>query len=236
MQPSQGSLTYEAEGTEGGRYHSRRLHVPGATSGLTIGRGYDMRFRSANTVRQDLIRAGVAAHLAEAISKGAGLTGSTAEAFISRHQLSNFEITPEAQLKLFQMTYAHQAREAERVCTKSDIAAKYGTCDWSKLHPALQEVVIDLKFRGDYTPAVRTRIQHTISKNDPQRFLDLLSDRAFWPGVPADRQRRRIEYLRKGVTCRNCRVRTSTTVRKWFQRTEFSLDGARDRGRTGTTY
>ena len=57
--PSRGVLTWEAEGSEGGRYHSRVLHVPSNTSGLTIGRGYDMKDRSAAEAQKDLIAAGV---------------------------------------------------------------------------------------------------------------------------------------------------------------------------------
>ncbi|MEX0729512.1 MAG: hypothetical protein WED00_03675 [Aquisalimonadaceae bacterium] len=43
MTPQKGLLTFEAEGTEGGRFHSRHLHVPSGMSGLTLGRGYDFR-------------------------------------------------------------------------------------------------------------------------------------------------------------------------------------------------
>jgi len=41
--PARGRLTFDAEGQEGGPWHSRHFHVPGATSGLIIGRSYDLR-------------------------------------------------------------------------------------------------------------------------------------------------------------------------------------------------
>mgnify|MGYP006875700117 CR=1 FL=1 len=39
LKSTEGLLTFESEGHEGGPYHSRTLHVPSHTSGLTIGRG-----------------------------------------------------------------------------------------------------------------------------------------------------------------------------------------------------
>ena len=43
------NLTCDAEGSEGGPDHSRRLHVPGPASGLIIGRGSGLRRRSLAT-------------------------------------------------------------------------------------------------------------------------------------------------------------------------------------------
>ena len=54
VQPNRGRLTFDAEGQEGGPFHSRHLHVPSSASGLTIGRGYDMKRRSKSDVRDDL--------------------------------------------------------------------------------------------------------------------------------------------------------------------------------------
>lgn len=44
--PARGCLTFDAERQEVGPWHSRHFHVPGATSGLIIGRGYDLRIAS----------------------------------------------------------------------------------------------------------------------------------------------------------------------------------------------
>jgi hypothetical protein len=48
--PARGRLTFDAEGQEGGPWHSRHFHVPDATSGLIIGRGYDSRI--ATTIKR----------------------------------------------------------------------------------------------------------------------------------------------------------------------------------------
>ena len=98
--PAAGRLTFDAEGQEGGPFHSRQFHVPTSSSGLTIGRGYDMKSRSKSEVRDDLVAAGVESAVAALISQAAGLVGSRAEEFIEENDLEDFEISPQTQLKL----------------------------------------------------------------------------------------------------------------------------------------
>src|SRR3954468_22937564 len=56
-----GQITFDVEGNEGGRWHSRTPHVPSDDSGLTIGRGYDMRYRSAEQITKQMTEAGIPA-------------------------------------------------------------------------------------------------------------------------------------------------------------------------------
>jgi len=54
LNPMEGGLTFDAEGQERrGRYFSRVAHVPGPWSGVTIGRGYDLKYRKADEVVND---------------------------------------------------------------------------------------------------------------------------------------------------------------------------------------
>lgn len=41
-------MTFDQEGLEnpGKKYHSRVPHVPSSSSGVTIGRGYDMKYKT----------------------------------------------------------------------------------------------------------------------------------------------------------------------------------------------
>jgi hypothetical protein len=72
-----GQLTFDFEGNEGGRYHIRKAQVPGPTSGVTIGRGYDLSGRDADAIKADLKAAGVTAP--ERLSEqGVGGSPSTA--------------------------------------------------------------------------------------------------------------------------------------------------------------
>ena len=93
MTITKGLLTYEAEGSEGGSYHSRKLHVPSLNSGLTLGRGYDMKEKSCQKIKGDLIKAGVTPETANTLSAASGFYGQSAEQFIQDHQLSKIEIS-----------------------------------------------------------------------------------------------------------------------------------------------
>lgn len=128
---------------------------------------------------------------------GAGLVGPCAEAFIRENGLTHFEISPAVQLRLLEIAYSAEETEARRLCTKSDVTARYGTCDWDNLDPAIRTVLVDLKFRGDYTPAARRHIQPAIVHHDGDAFLAMLEDRNIWVTVPQDRFARRVEYFRQ---------------------------------------
>ena len=79
-----GQLTFNAEGNnkKGSRYYSRKPHVPGKSSGITLGRGYDMGLKSVVQIATDLLQAGLSSGLAKLFSKGAGLKGQSATEFL----------------------------------------------------------------------------------------------------------------------------------------------------------
>jgi len=189
--PAVGALTFDVEGQEGGRFDSRRFHVPSASSGLTIGRGYDMKLRTKSQIRDDLAAAGVAPALSALISQAAGMEGGQADEFIAGNHLENFRIEPEAQLNLFETEYARQAADARRLATKADVTEAYGVTDWEALNPAIRETVVDLRFRGDYTPTARRFLQTCIVNDDLAAFAREISDQENWPNVPDDRFDRR---------------------------------------------
>lgn len=199
----EGQLTFDAEGMEAeGPYFSREAHWPGGASGVTIGRGYDMKHRSAETVISDLTAAGVPQADAEVLAQGAGLEGQAAADFIAREDIRNLEITPLAQKNLFSAVYDHYASEVRRISEKPDTVAKYGSVDWDNLDPAIMDVAVDLIYRGDYTTATRESVQPLIVANDLQGLHDLLADESRMTGdwgVPQDRFERRRDYLRAAL-------------------------------------
>ncbi|NQZ11229.1 MAG: hypothetical protein HRT35_29100 [Algicola sp.] len=190
-----GQLTYDAEGTEGGRFHSRQLHVPSKTSGLTIGRGYDMKEKSGEQIEKDLINAGVFVKDARLLARAAGLSGKGASQFIADLQLESFEISTKTQQALFTFTYDVMAQDVRRICNKPDCVAAYGAVDWDNLDPYIKDVLIDLRYRGDYTPTSRRRIQQLVASNDVPQFSEDLSNRENWSSVPEDRFARRVDFL-----------------------------------------
>ncbi len=191
MMPARGFLTYDAEGAEGGPYHSRRLHVPSDISGLTIGRGYDMRWRSREAVREDLIASGVDCIRASLIGYGARLAGKRAREFIIENHLDDFQIALYQQVMLFDIEYPRHESEAKRLATKADVVGIYGPTDWDALDDGIRECLIDLKFRGDYTPATRLFLQAHVVANDRKAFGREIQNRENWLTVPRDRFQRR---------------------------------------------
>jgi hypothetical protein len=205
--PETGRITWDSEGAEGGRFHSRVLHVPTATSGLTIGRGYDMKLKKPTQILADLMKAGVSQADAEKVSRAAGLEGDLARKFIKENDLQNFEISPSTQKTLFRITYEAEASEAKRISTKEDVRKKYGDCDWDQLDPVVRDLVVDLKFRGDYTPVSRARIQRLIARNDVEGLARDVGSSANWPNVPRDRFERRKKALEEAAAKRKATVK-----------------------------
>ena len=195
MTPAKGRLTWEAEGQEGGRYHSRILHVPSAASGLTLGRGYDLRERSRAEVTRHLAAAGLPASTASLIAGAVRLTGSAAEQFIIDNDLLDFEISAGVQLKLFEMVYSDMEQDVIRICGKRDVVERYGITDWAALDSRIRDTLVDLRFRGDYTGATRRHVQPPVVANDLNGFRQVMGDTGLWSAVPSDRFQRRVRYL-----------------------------------------
>lgn len=197
LKPTRGIVTFESEGVEspGTTFHSRVLHVPGGASGVTIGRGYDMKMKSAAKIEADLAAAGVPAADAKEMGKAAGLSGAGARAFKDAHK--SFQISQEAQVKLFDISYREEEAEVKRISAKPDCVAAYGAADWDKAHPAIRDILIDLKFRGDYTSASRKLVQKLLVGNDLAGLTACMKNPANWTGVPPDRFKRRNDFLAK---------------------------------------
>lgn len=199
FQVEAGQLTFDAEGMEQrGRYFSRNPHVPTDSSGVTLGRGYDMRDKTPAMIQADLLACGLITTAAALFAKAAGLSGSSGKSFITQNNLSTFEITPGQQKLLFALTYQQMVSDVLRICQKPDLVARYGPTDWAALPAKVRDLVVDLRYRGDYTPSSRERLQPLLVANNSAAIRQLMADEAYWCGpekVPQDRFRRRRDYL-----------------------------------------
>ncbi len=193
--PSPGHVTWDSEGTEGGRYHSRKLHVPSGASGLTLGRGYDLRRKSVTTLQSDLIAAGLDTKYVAVLTKAVGLSGASAKQFIIDNDMLDFQISITVQKALFDISYKFEASEVKRICGKSDVVKLYGKTERDKLNSKIKEITVDLKFRGDYTSSARKLIQKAIADNDLSSFKKVIIDQKNWANVPKDRFDRRVKFL-----------------------------------------
>jgi hypothetical protein len=197
-----GQLTFDAEGTEGGKYHSRKTHWPGGASGVTIGRGYDMKERKKSSIINDLTGAGASKGDAELLANGMGKEGTAAASFVKQADVAKVEISAEAQKALFLAVYDEYVAIVRRISSKEDTVAKYGSVDVDQLHPAILDVAVDLAYRGDYTTKTRVSIQPLLVTNDLEGLCELLSDEdkmtKVW-NVPKERFERRRDYLKAAL-------------------------------------
>jgi hypothetical protein len=190
---ARGQITFDAEGTEGRRYHSRTPSVPTDSSGLTIGRGYDMKEKSAEKIKADLIAAGLSEADAVLYAKAAGLSGAAAREFIKNNKLP--EITLAQQKKLFEIAYAEKEADVKRISEKKDVVDAYGATDWAKLDPSIKTMLVDLIYRGDYTGATRKFVQPLVVANDVAGLAKVMADSTKWPGVPSERFKARKQLM-----------------------------------------
>ena len=84
LQVSRGQVTFDSEGNDNQKtkYFSREPHVPSSASGITIGRGYDLKERKQQEVYQDLLDAGIPESTAKKISGGVDLKGKEAKNYL----------------------------------------------------------------------------------------------------------------------------------------------------------
>lgn len=199
-----GQLTFDAEGREEGRFFSRQISKPpGAASGVTLGRGYDMGLRTPKQVENELRAAGVSESHSRLFASGAGKRGAAAEKFVKENLHRLPLLGTHEQKRLFEkVLYPWYERDTRRLSEKPDVVRRYGAVQWGDLNPAIKDVLVDLRFRGDYTPRTRQKLQSLVVRNDIEGLLQVMQDRNFWinsMGVPADRFELRAGRLRSAI-------------------------------------
>lgn len=95
---------------------SNRAHWPGGASGVTLGPGYDLKGRTAESVVADLTAIGVDRAAAQQIARGAGLSGAAARDFAAANR-GTVNLTPAQETALLGRTVAPYA-EAVRAQVK----------------------------------------------------------------------------------------------------------------------
>jgi hypothetical protein len=137
-----GQLTFDEEGEEGGPYHSRIPHVPSKESGLTIGRGYDLKEKKKNDVISDLCQIGLSLEDVTLYADVVGLSGDKDEDYIKNKKL--IELTAKQQKALFKLAYHSIEEDVIRLCSKDDVVDTYGKTNWQALNTKIKTLLIDL--------------------------------------------------------------------------------------------
>lgn len=154
MKPQKGLLTFMAEGNNipTSQYYSRKLHWPGISpkcsiyrSGVTLGRGYDMKYRTVNEIVNDLTYSGIPIDKARAIAQGSKKHSCSARDFVIENRKKITDITEIQQLNLFNLTYSRYEVDSMRFYNKYKIST---SVLWEALHPILKDVLVDMKYQG----------------------------------------------------------------------------------------
>lgn len=198
-----GQLTFDAEGNDNkdSPYFSRHIHWPGGVSGVTIGRGYDLG--QQNDPSSDFDSIELSQPLNNWLVESKGLSGQDAKNRYKSadNSIRGYEITRKQQYDLFVITYNRLEADVKRICQKVDTIRMYhpnpnATPEqaWNDIPEKIKEVLVDLRYRGDYTPHARSLIQRYAYSGDLSLFGTVLSNKTMWPNVPQDRFLRRVRF------------------------------------------
>ena len=208
-----GQVTFDAEGNETPYLFSRKLQLPPGSSGVTIGRGYDISRHTASQAKADLTAAGLPAKVVAVLIKAAapdprkgvkpsfGITGSKAAAFLKAH--ADVVITPAQQKALFERIYP--GYESAAISKANAGIAELGkqTVDWKRLNPAIVQIVTDLNFRGDLgLSGVIKALRPSLLANDLAAFEKVLADPKVFRDASKNATGRfnaRVQFLKQAI-------------------------------------
>lgn len=85
-----------------------------------------------------------------------------------------------------------------RISRQAKNVEQYGELRWESVDHRIQDIMIDLVYRGDYVVDTRRFIQRPFIENDIESVRSALRDKNNWVqrNVPSERLRQRVEYLK----------------------------------------
>jgi hypothetical protein len=161
--------------------------------------------RTRLQIISELQHAGMSESDATFFGGAAGLRGESARRFVATKSIEAPILSLPSQRALFEtITTPEIIADIKRIFAKPDLHATYGVVTWEQLHPNAQELVFDLRYRGDYTPETRKRIQPALVAGDMNLLAAVMLDRDYWAsrGVPAQRIEERIALLHEAPPLR----------------------------------
>lgn len=203
LKVDRGQVTFDAEGQDNANsiYFSRVIHYPGGNSGVTIGRGFDVGQRSKKANISYMESAGLSSSQISLLASASGIKGKAAGAWVKKNKDKVGTITHEQQKLLFDIVYEAHKKDVVRISSKDDVVAKYGATDFDKQHPAITDILVDLRYRGDYHSRSRVFLQKAAADNDLKKFAQLMSDNKWLTdfGVPKSRFLSRKKFINEAA-------------------------------------
>jgi hypothetical protein len=175
--------TWDVERNPKSAEASRIPTVPTDSSGVTLGRGYDMKERSAKQIEKELKTAGVDLALAEKYGGAAGKTGEGARKWIKDNK-PLAAITEDQEKALFRGEYQRQTDSAVAFLTDPDRGYVHDGDDWKleinfkDLKAEILAFLVDLKFRGDLNASSWKYIKPAVVANDLAELRPLVANQS----------------------------------------------------------
>ncbi|PWW09216.1 hypothetical protein DES37_106340 [Mangrovibacter plantisponsor] len=165
-------------------WFSRILHHPTNNSGVTLGRGFDMKKRSAGEILSILRQAGIEEYKAQICALASHLSGREADNFIEVYGPLVGEISHYQQVRLFELSYAEKVNYAKHLYVK--FSAKIPSrISWDNIDQKIRDTFVDTLYQGNVTASdmvavmakngskqdIITYLENDIyQKNDPRRL------------------------------------------------------------------
>ena len=146
----QGQITFNAEGSDipTSPFFSRVVHWPGNDlSGVTLGRGYDMGFRSESEIYNHMKDAGIEHDQATKIAQAFEKKGAIAQQFVRENKASIGSITTEQEIILFNTIYPDYVGRAVKNYNYWT-ASEPDRFEWSALDQVIRDVLVDFVYQG----------------------------------------------------------------------------------------
>ncbi|MDU4092377.1 MAG: peptidoglycan-binding protein [Pantoea sp.] len=202
LRVSQGQFTFDNEGRDYRTvavpfragptpWFSRVLHWPGGYSGVTLGRGFDMKLRSAGEIYSTLRQAGLEEHKAVICSRATGLSGRAAEQFVTVFGPMIGEITHQQQIQLFEIAWHTKIHYARGVYLRhsADIAQRL---TWEQIDGKIKDIFIDTLYQGNRNAGVMAKL--IAQGGNRKEIIQHLKDNDYYQMNA--RNRARVEYLK----------------------------------------
>ncbi|WP_241609228.1 hypothetical protein [Rosenbergiella australiborealis] len=131
-------------------------------------------------------------------------------------------------MSLSEIVYEELEKDVERICKLYKNIYDYQpnpstppNLAWESIPKKIRDILIDLRYRGDYTPRSSEYIQKLAYAGDIEGFGKAISNKSYWENVSNDRFTRRINYYEK-IKLISCILILSFKVSAAFTETEIN--------------
>lgn len=193
------NVTYYAEGTYS---ETCKIHFPPGASGATIGKGFDFKHQTKGKIKSAFTKIGINQDLILDLQKLSLKSQAYAKRIIKENKsLRNLKLSKIQVDKLFEIVYPEYVNRAKSLTRHEGNLMKYGDPKWESMPKKLQELIVDMTYRGDYSSYDGGKriplIQKFIVERDYKGLIDFYDNPSNIGVVPVDRWNRRKKLVKE---------------------------------------